>query len=189
MEAFESALDGRGQGGLLVFAGRLVAETGLDLLLQALVETPEARREILGDGLLANCYRDLVTELGLSLRVSFLGSRFFEAVAEAFRRAGVVLVPTPCEEAFGVSPVRAKAIHRPRLVTPSGALPGLCACDRGFAVSDEAPVALAEALRAALADTQERARRAHLGHGFAHKHLTAESVGALCAATYAQVAA
>ena len=81
-------------------SGRLVAETGLVLLLRAIVLVPNARLEVLGDGPMASTYRDLAGELGLSLRVS-LAAPNPSAAFPAYARASVVCIPTTCEEAFG----------------------------------------------------------------------------------------
>ena len=137
----------------MAFAGRLVAEKGLDVLLRATRARCRTRELlVVGDGPMMPAYRDLVEELSLSLRVSFLGSQPFDGVAEAYARASVVCVPTVCEEAFGFAAAEAMAMRRPLVVTPSGALAELCADGRGFVADDRSPQALAVTLRKALAD-------------------------------------
>ena len=52
-DAFDAAVDAAGVGGSICFAGRLVEEKGVALLLHALVRVPDASLEIVGDGPIA----------------------------------------------------------------------------------------------------------------------------------------
>jgi glycosyltransferase involved in cell wall biosynthesis len=187
-EVFDAATQAAGEDGLIVFAGRLVSEKGLDILLQALVLVPDARLEILGDGPMSRTYRDLADELGISLRVSFLGSARIDGVAEAYARASVVCVPTACDEAFGFVAAEALAMHRPLVVTPSGALIEMCAGGRGFVAATRDPAALATTLGEALADPDERLDRAARGRAFALESFDADRVGTAYEALYEEVA-
>jgi glycosyltransferase involved in cell wall biosynthesis len=187
-EAFDAAITSRGEDGLIAFAGRLVSEKGLDILLRALVSVPDARLEVVGDGPMGGMYRDLADELGISLRVSFLGSARFDGVAEAYARASVVCVPTACDEAFGFVAAEALAMHRPLVVTPSGALVEMCAEGRGFVAAGKDPTALATTLREALADPDERLDRAARGRVFALESFDADRVGTAYEALYEEVA-
>ena len=185
--AFAAATDAAGEDGLVVFAGRLVAEKGLDLLLRAIALVPDAHLEVVGDGPMLSTYRDLVEELSLSLRVSFLGSQTFDGVAAAYARASVVCVPTTCEEAFGFAAAEAMAMRRPLVVTPSGALSELCADGRGYVAADRAPRTIAASLQAALDDEEDRARRAGSAHAFALERLTTDRAGAAYQGVYESV--
>ena len=185
--AFAASTDAKGEDGLVVFAGRLVAEKGLDLLLRAIAMVPDARLEVVGDGPMLPAYRDLVGELSLSLRVSFLGSQPFDGVAAAYARASVVCVPTACEEAFGFAAAEAMAMRRPLVVTPSGALAELCADGRGFVAADREPRSIAASLQAALGDSEDRTRRAGSAHAFALDRLTTDRAGAAYEGIYESV--
>jgi glycosyltransferase involved in cell wall biosynthesis len=188
-EAFDSASDAPGEDGLIAFAGRLVSEKGLDTLLRALVLVPDARLEIVGDGPMGPVYRDLADELGISLRVSFLGSMGFSGVAEAYARSSVVCVPTACDEAFGFAAAEAMAMRRPLVVTPSGALVEMCAERRGFAAAGRDPAALATCLQEALADDQQRLDRARRASTFAVEMFSADRVGSAYESVYEEIAA
>jgi glycogen(starch) synthase len=188
-EAFAAADRGRGEDRLIAFAGRLVTEKGVDLLLRAMTLVPDARLEIVGDGPMRTRYQDLVEELGLSLRVSFLGSQSFEGVADAYRRAAVVCIPSLWDEPFGFVAAEAMAMQRPLVVTPSGALLELCAEERGFVAEHRTATALASALSEALADGNERARRAARARGFAERELSAGRAGSAYESVYEEVVA
>jgi glycosyltransferase involved in cell wall biosynthesis len=133
-------------------------------------------------------YRDLADELGISLRVSFLGSVGFDGVAEAYAQASVVCVPSAWDEPFGFAAAEAMAMHRPLVVTPSGALVDMCAKGRGFVAGDRDPAALAATLREALADPEERLDRAARGRDFAVESFDADRVGTAYEALYEEVA-
>ena len=188
-EAFAAATDSAGGDGLVVFAGRLVSEKGLDLLVRAIALVPDARLEVVGDGPMLRDFRGLVDELGLSVRVSFLGSQPFAGVADAYRRASVVCVPSLWDEPFGFVAAEAMAMQRPLVVTPSGALSELCADRRGFVAGDRTATALASSLTEALADEEERARRAASAREFAKRALSADRAGLAYESLYEEVVA
>lgn len=187
-DAFAAGTDRAGEGGLVAFAGRLVVEKGLDVLLRALALVPDARLLVVGDGPMMPAYRDLTQELGLSLRVSFLGSQPFDGVAQAYARASVVCVPTLCEEAFGFAAAEAMAMGRPLVATPSGALTELCSDARGFLADDRSPQALASTLKEALGDEVERDARAERGREFARDWFTQDRAGSEYETVYEGVA-
>jgi glycogen(starch) synthase len=186
--AFDAASDLPGKDGLISFAGRLVSEKGLDTLLRALVLVPDARLEIVGDGPMGPAYRDLADELGISLRVSFLGSMGFDGVAAAYARASVVCVPSAWDEPFGFVAAEAMAMRRPLVVTPSGALVELCTEGRGFVAARRDPAALATSLQEALADDQQRLDRARRASTFAIERFSADRVGSAYESVYEEVA-
>jgi glycosyltransferase involved in cell wall biosynthesis len=89
----------------VVFAGRLVREKGVDILMRAFAkvtrEIPEARLVVCGDGPERPQIEKLVAELGLASSVSMLGFLPGEEVERVFRQAWVVAVPSIWEEPFG----------------------------------------------------------------------------------------
>lgn len=174
-DAFAGAVDDGGVDGSICFAGRLVEEKGVELLLRAVARVPHARLEIVGDGPMRSALTGLADDLGLSLRVSFLGALPFAALADSYARAAVVCVPTICEEAFGFAAAEAMAMRRPLVVTPSGALRELCSEGRGF-IADRSDVgSLAGALARSLEDVAARDEAATRAHAFAHVRLTAHA--------------
>ena len=185
--AFAAATEAPGVDGPVVFAGRLVAEKGLDLLLRALTLVPDARLEVVGAGPMLSAYRDLAATLGLSWRVSFLGLKPFAEVSAAYARASAVCVPSAWHEPFGFAAAEAMAMRRPVVVTPSGALAELCADGRGFVTADLEPRSIAASLQMALGDEPERRRRAGSAYAFALDRLTADCAGKAYQTVYEDV--
>lgn len=175
--AFAARVLGSGQEGVIAFAGRLVAEKGLDLLIQALVRLPGVRLEIAGDGPLRESLEVLAKTLGISSRISFLGVLSFEGVVELYARAAVVCVPSAWHEPFGYSAAEAMAMERPVVATPNGALPELLGKGRGFVAERPTPEALASALAGALVDPEARGRVAASARAFALAELDIEVIG------------
>lgn len=99
-------LPGHDQQGELVFVGRLVADKGVDLLLQALGLlarrhiTP--RLTIVGDGPERSPLEALAASLGLGPRVKFVGSQSAPAVARLLNAHDILVVPSRWEEPFGI---------------------------------------------------------------------------------------
>ncbi len=91
------------------FIGRLVSEKGVDLLLEAAAKVRSAgadfRLKIIGDGPDRRRLESLAAELGLGGEVSFLGYRNGEELAALLSEISVSVIPSRCEEAFGLTAV------------------------------------------------------------------------------------
>jgi glycosyltransferase involved in cell wall biosynthesis len=85
-------------GGFVLFAGRLVAQKGLDVLLRALPRVRERHPElglvVLGDGPLADPLRSLARELGLEPWVRFAGAVDRAQVAAHLQACRVACAPS-----------------------------------------------------------------------------------------------
>ncbi len=90
---------------IVVFAGRLVPEKGVEGLLRAfaqvLPQIPQARLLIAGQGSEANFLQTLAAELGISDSVTWLGHLPFVEMERQFESAWVQVVPSQWEEPFG----------------------------------------------------------------------------------------
>lgn len=175
--AFAAQAPGPGEEGVIAFAGRLVAEKGLDLLIRALAYLPSARLEVAGDGPLRESLEVLAKDFGVSSRVWFLGERTFEDVAELYARAAVVCVPSIWHEPFGYSAAEAMAMERPVVATPNGALAELLGDGRGFIVHKPTPEALAAVLAATMEDERGRLVAAARARAFACAELGLDTLG------------
>ena len=106
----------------VVFAGRLVREKGVDVLLHAFSQVvdccPDAQLLIAGDGPERDRLQTLITDLGLSKAVSLLGHLPREAMERRFDQAWVQAVPSRWAEPFGM--VAAEAMMRGTAVIASG---------------------------------------------------------------------
>jgi glycosyltransferase involved in cell wall biosynthesis len=165
-------------GDEIAFAGRLVREKGLDVLLRALALVPGARLSAAGDGPMRGEWERLADELGVASRTTFLGQRSVEEVAELFARSTVVCVPSVWMEAFGYAAAEAMAIGRPVVGLPTGSLPELLAEGRGFIADAVSSGALAATLTRALGDPEACRRAAGAARRFALRELSPELVGA-----------
>ena len=112
------------EDGSVLFAGRLSADKGLDLLLDLWAEAPPAGLvlRIAGEGDL----RDRVESVaGVDPAVEYLGRLTPAGVAEAMRAARLVVVPSRVPEALPTVVLEAFAHGRPVVGTAVGAVPGL----------------------------------------------------------------
>jgi len=109
-----------------LFISRLIENKGLDFLLKA-YETADLDRarwplSIAGDGPLASWARQYVTERGLST-VHLLG--FLEESDKARRMAAAkwLVAPANTREDMGLTPIEARSVAVPSIVTRDGGLP------------------------------------------------------------------
>lgn len=84
---------GDGKSLRLLTVARLVAKKGIDVLLRAAAELPEARVTVAGDGPEREALEALARELGLAERVKFLGAVASEAVPDLLAAADVFVLP------------------------------------------------------------------------------------------------
>ncbi len=174
---------------LVAFAGRLVAEKGLDVLLRALALVPEAQLEMAGDGPLRFEWERLAEVLGMGTRVTFRGALTVEGVAELYSRAALVCVPSLWDEPFGYAAAEAMAMGKAVVATPRGALRELLTDGRGFVAGSCTPAALANAIRAALDDEARRIRAGRLAEDFVRRELSIDVVGPRYLLVYEEAAA
>lgn len=142
-----------------VFAGRLVREKGVDLLLRAFAmvtpKIPEARLIICGEGPERLRLEELVLELNLSACVSMRGLQPHQEVARMFGEAWAVAVPSRWEEPFGLVALEAMMAGAPVVASHSGGLAEIVRDGQtGFLVPPGDVDALAEALFRLLRDRQ-----------------------------------
>lgn len=174
---------------LVAFAGRLVSEKGLDLLLRALKLAPAARLEVAGDGPLRAEWQRLAEAMEVGGRVTFRGTLSADGVAELYNRAALVCVPSLWDEPFGYAAAEAMALGKAVVATPRGALPELLGAGRGFVATDGTPVALAASLRQALEDRDARERAGLLAREFAERELSIDVIGPRYLRVYEEAAA
>jgi glycogen synthase len=90
----------------LLFVGRVVAEKGLDLLMDSLVRLLsrglQPRLTIVGSGPELTAMRKLSENRGLRDQVKFVGPKLGDELAEIFRQHKVLVVPSRYDEPFGV---------------------------------------------------------------------------------------
>jgi len=142
---------------LVAFAGRMMPEKGVDVLLSALARLPRSIYcVIMGDGPYRSSYQRQAEELGLEDRVIFTGFR--RDVREVFACSDAVAVPSYSEALANVS-LEAMAEGRPVVATAVEGMPEAVEHNvSGYLVPPGDPAALAESI-AILAADPEAARR------------------------------
>lgn len=104
----------------LLFVGQLVTGKGLDILLQALKQVPQAKLTIIGQGRQESEYRQLSSKLGLESRVAFMGAVNPDQLQHFYRHAAIVVIPSRAPETFGLVGVEAMAYGKPVIASQVG---------------------------------------------------------------------
>jgi glycosyltransferase involved in cell wall biosynthesis len=153
-----------GEGPPLVYAGRLLREKRIDLLLRAVAlladRHPGVLLTVFGDGPHRETLVRLTDELGIADRVDFRGHvETYDEVWSSLGRARVAVQPSE-REGFGLFPLEAMASGLPVVYCESSesAVPELVRDGiEGLCTAPE-PAALARALERLLTDDAERSR-------------------------------
>ena len=111
---------GKGDGGYVVYVGRLSKEKGVHTLLTAWKNLRDIPLKIIGDGVLKPELEDIVSHDGLP--VEFLGLRSQSDVFTYMGRAELIVVPSECYETFGMAIVEAYACGTPVIASRIGSL-------------------------------------------------------------------
>ncbi len=124
------AVGNRGDGGNLIFVGRLVAAKGLAVLLRAVKQLnasplkPELSLTIVGDGPDRDLFEQQVTELNLRPQVTFAGACSQNEVAELLSDADIFVLPS-FSEGLPVVLMEAMAAELPVVSTGIAGVPEL----------------------------------------------------------------
>jgi len=118
----------RSAGEYVLYAGRLSAEKGVDVLLEAWKQVKEPiRLQIIGDGPLnarVSAFREQ------DPRISFLGRLPRTEVLAAMKGARLLVLPSTCYENFPMTIVEAYACGLPVIASDLGAIPELVEAQR-----------------------------------------------------------
>ena len=140
----------------VLFVGRLSAQKGTDDLLRAIAELaptrPSIRLTVIGDGTERGRLEAAARDLGITDRVTFRGSLDTREVAQSYRTASVLAVPSTVgaageREGFGLVAVEAMLSGLPVVATSTGGLVDIVRDgDTGLLVNAGDPHALSHAL-------------------------------------------
>ena len=150
------------------YAGALIPEKGVDLLLRACAGLPDAgwRLAIVGDGPERAQLGALAGTLGIGERVDFLGQRASTQMPEVYPDFDVLVLPSLTrpnwKEQFGRVLIEAMACGVPVIGSDSGEIPNVIG-DDGLIFPEGDVDALRESLASLLAGPERRARCAQAG--------------------------
>ena len=156
---------GLGEGPWILCPRRLTPKNGVHVAVAALVEWPEARLLVVGDGVDRERLESLAKESGVRERVLFTGAQPHARMGLYYAAADVIAVPSVpvagVEEATSISVLEGMASGRPVVASGIGGLKELIESGRnGLLVPPGDPRALAGALRQAAAHGQDLAAQA-----------------------------
>jgi glycosyltransferase involved in cell wall biosynthesis len=144
------------QAHTILFAGRLVEQKGVDVLLQAfrvlLSKIPSARLIIAGDGYQLLYLQRLCRYLGISDEVSFIGWQTGSSLIHLYQVARVVAMPSRYEP-FGLVALEALACATPVIACETGGLAEIISDGvQGYLVPVDDHLRLAQRLAILLSD-------------------------------------
>ncbi len=172
------------------YAGRLVEEKGVDLLLRAAAGLKRIRVRILGSGPLRDQLERLAVELGMGKQVEFLPPLPSTQMPDFYRRLDVLVLPSRSRsnwvEQFGRVLVEAMACGVPVVGARSGEIPHVIG-DSGLLFAEEDVMGLQEHLARLAADADLRADLAQRGRERVLAHYTQARVAAQTVAFYREV--
>ncbi len=151
---------------LLLFVGRLRHYKGVNVLIEAMQQLPQATALIVGVGPMAEEWQQQAAAAGLNDRVHFLGEQPDPAVLALYHAADIFVLPsTNRAETFGIVQLEAMACGRPVICTELGTGTSYVNQDgvTGLVVPSNDASALAAAVRRLLEDPALRARMGAAG--------------------------
>lgn len=164
---------------LFVFVGRLVAYKGLDVLIRALKDVPNARCIVGGDGRERQSLQTLSCEIGVEDRLTFLGHISDQEKVAVMHAADVFVLPsTTTAEAFGIAQVEAQLCGLPVIATdlPTGVTEVTLDRETGLIIPPGDAPALAAAMRELTGDRELRRRLGAAGRARAEANYIAETM-------------
>jgi len=175
------------------YAGRLVPEKGLDVLLSACAALPPTldwTLHLLGDGPERGRLADTARELGIAGQVRFLGRVPSTQAAQFYRTLDVLVLPSLSRpnwvEQFGRVLTEAMACGVPVIGSRSGEIPWVIG-DAGRIFLEGDAGALAAILAELVGDPAQRAALAAAGRARVLSHFTQAQVASATAVVYREM--
>ncbi len=179
---------GQGEGGYVIYVGRLLEGKGTETLVRAWRSLPDIRLKIVGDGALRPTLEAIVREGNLN--VEFVGRLDRAAVLSAVSRAELMIIPSECYEGFPMVIAESFACGTPVLASRTGSLEELVTdgvTGRKFSVGDTDE--LARSVRSVLSDCAGLTRMRGNARAYFDAHLTEQQNYASLSGIYQQLLA
>jgi glycosyltransferase involved in cell wall biosynthesis len=123
----------------LLFVGRIVYNKGLQYLLRALAQLDSSYElDVVGEGWFLETAKQLVHRLGVGDRTDFLGELVGDDLAQRYRKADLVVVPSIWPEPVGLVVGEARRHGVSVIVSAAGGLPEWARGDSGVIVAPRA---------------------------------------------------
>lgn len=167
------------------FAGRLVPEKGVDLLLQAVSKLPGVFVKIVGDGPERHALGSLAATLGCADRVSFSSALPSEKMPEFYATLDTLILPSRTlpnwKEQFGRVLIEAMACGVPVIGARSGEIPNLIGATAGLQFEEGDPLSLRTQLEqlstnAPLAHTLQERGRTRVRESFTMRQIAERTI-------------
>jgi glycosyltransferase involved in cell wall biosynthesis len=140
---------------LLATVGALIPRKGQSLVIRALTQVPEARLLLVGKGPDEADLRGLAAREGVAERIHFLGSLDHTLLPVVLSAADAMVLPS-ASEGLANAWVEALACGCPLVISDAGGARELLTRPEAGLIVEREPAAIAEAVRASLADPPDR---------------------------------
>lgn len=171
---------------ILLFAGRLIHEKGIDALVEAmpgiLKELPSCTLRVAGSGNLEAPLQHRTKELGIDKSITFLGWLNPEHLREEMRHATLLVAPSRVIEGQNLVVTEALSVGCPVATTPRGGVLDLVKDgETGFVIPDSETEIMATTILDCLNSPKSmqkigRQGFAHFSTGFSRRQVTSKTV-------------
>lgn len=172
------------------YAGRLVREKGVDVLLRAVSNVPRARVRILGDGDQRSALQTLTRDLNIAERVEFLPPMASTEMSNFYTSIDVLVLPSRTQpnwkEQFGRVLIEAMSCGVPVIGSTCGEIPAVIG-DAGLTFAEDDADALAHHIRQIMSDSALYADLAQRGRARVLARFTMSRVAQQTVALYQSI--
>ncbi|MGQ0604841.1 MAG: glycosyltransferase [Anaerolineales bacterium] len=172
------------------YAGRLVPEKGVDILLLAAAQTPEVRVRILGSGPERPLLEHLIRQYDLRERVTLERPLASTAMPQFYSQLDCLVLPSRTrpnwKEQFGRVLIEAMACGVPVIGSTCGEIPNVIG-EAGLTFPEEDVEALAAQIRSLMERSDLRARLSAAGRARVLAHYTQHRIAEQTVAVYQEV--
>lgn len=154
---------GFGKSKVVMYSGKITTIKGVDIAIKAISKIPEVKLIIVGDGDEVANMKKLVEDLKLSnvIFTGYLGADKRRFLAELYRRADVVVVPSTVSEGIPMSVLEAMSSGSVVVASNIGGIPTAIKDEKnGLLVKPNSVSGLAEGIKKVLSDTKKASKMA-----------------------------